>query len=261
MKPCICLLWAFFFSILAVPSAAENEAPPLVTDRPDFTESVLTVPRGGIQLEFGYTFSEDGGAKNHALGELLIRAGLGERVELRVGLNSWVRHDGADCTDGLEDSYLGAKFQLLDAPDEPGRLRPGVALLLGTSLPTGSDGFGEDDLQPDITLAAAWDLNQRSSISTNIGYASISEADERQDELFGSLAYGYGLSDSVGCYIEYYQFLHTANGADDPGFLNGGFTWLARDDFQFDWRAGYQLTGEGREFFIGIGGSWRWLRQ
>ena len=32
---------------------------PLVTDRPDFTESTDAVPRGHFQLEMGYTFTYD----------------------------------------------------------------------------------------------------------------------------------------------------------------------------------------------------------
>ena len=33
---------------------------PLVTDRPDFTESAVTVTRGRTQIEMGYTFSQFG---------------------------------------------------------------------------------------------------------------------------------------------------------------------------------------------------------
>ena len=32
---------------------------PMVTDRPDFTESTLTVPRGRAQVELGYTYVYD----------------------------------------------------------------------------------------------------------------------------------------------------------------------------------------------------------
>ena len=38
---------------------AEPLTEPLVTDRPDFTESTLTVPFGHVQLETGYTFTYD----------------------------------------------------------------------------------------------------------------------------------------------------------------------------------------------------------
>jgi len=247
LMPCGCLVGA-------------DEIPPLVTDRPDFTESAETVPRGGIQLEFGYTFGEEGDLKTHALGEVLVRAALVEWAEVRVGLNSWAWADGPDCRcDGLEDSSLGAKFKLADAPDEPGSIRPAVALLVGTSVPTGDDGFGEDEWQPEAKLALAWDLNDRTALSTNVGYAYPSENGEGFSEFSGSLSLGYGLTGSVGCYVEYYQFLRNETGMDDPGFINGGFTWLTGENFQFDWRAGYQVAGDGSEFYTGIGASWRWF--
>lgn len=253
---------AMVFFILCCPMATAVDEPSLVTDRPDFTESAETVPRGGFQLEFGYSFSKDGDIEAHGLGELLLRAALGGHAELRVGLNSWVREDGpAFSGDGVEDSYLGAKFRLAEAPDQPGGLRPGVALLVGSSLPTGSEKFGEDRFQPDATLALAWDLTERTALSSNIGYAYASEDDKGFNELSGSLSLGYGLTDDVGCYIEYYQFIHTEDVHDDPGYINGGLTWLTVENFQLDWRAGYQVAGDGNEFFTGIGATWRWLRQ
>ncbi len=47
------------------------QAEPLVTDRPDFTESAETVAPGLFQLESGYTFTRRGDDKEHALGEFL----------------------------------------------------------------------------------------------------------------------------------------------------------------------------------------------
>lgn len=255
------MLWVMVFCVLFAPVSNADEVPPLVTDRPDFTESAETVPRGGFQLEFGYTFSKDGDTESHALGELLLRAAIGGRVELRVGIHSWSWEDGPDCNcDGLEDSSLGAKIKLLDALEEPGGLRPDMALIAGIGLPTGSEEFGEDDFQPGVALALAWGLTERASLSSNLGYAYISDDGENLNELAGSLAFGYGLTESVGCYLEYYQFLRTEDGFDDPGFVNGGLTWLTAENFQLDWRAGYQLAGDGSEFYTGIGASWRWFR-
>ncbi|MGH7563856.1 MAG: hypothetical protein ACREK5_05485, partial [Gemmatimonadota bacterium] len=54
---------------------------PLVTDRPDFTESALTVPRGDPQLESGYTLTRADDADEHALGEVLLRIGVAGRLE------------------------------------------------------------------------------------------------------------------------------------------------------------------------------------
>ena len=67
---------------------------PLVTDRPDFTESTDAVPYGLFQLEVGYTFTHDreSGVRNqtHTSPELLLRAGLAQDFELRIGWAGYV---------------------------------------------------------------------------------------------------------------------------------------------------------------------------
>ncbi len=53
---------------------------PLITDRPDFTESTEAVPAGHLQLEAGYTFTFDregtDRTRHHTAPELLFRIGL-----------------------------------------------------------------------------------------------------------------------------------------------------------------------------------------
>ena len=59
----------------------------LITDRPDFTESTVTVGKGIAQLEFGYTYIDTGDSNVHSLGEPLLRYGiLTEWLELRLGV-------------------------------------------------------------------------------------------------------------------------------------------------------------------------------
>src|SRR5688500_373298 len=77
-----------------LPAAACVTAPggprtPLVTDRPDFTESAVTVP-GGVQVEAGATYAGEAGADGTTVGEVLVRAALTPRAELRVGVPSYV---------------------------------------------------------------------------------------------------------------------------------------------------------------------------
>src|SRR3954447_23328722 len=62
---------------------------PLNTDRPDFTEGTATVPAGHYQLEGGYTFTRQGTDDSQSLGELLLRIGVNDRVEARLGIGSY----------------------------------------------------------------------------------------------------------------------------------------------------------------------------
>ncbi|HKY61551.1 MAG TPA: transporter, partial [Gemmatimonadota bacterium] len=89
-------------------SLAGQEGAPLVTDRPDFTESAVTVPRGDVQLESGYTFTRSDEEDEHSLGEVLARIGLVERLEARIGFGShaWITAAGNDPS-GFEDPSVG----------------------------------------------------------------------------------------------------------------------------------------------------------
>src|SRR5690606_15296247 len=107
---CSALLAALLLA--AVPAAAQP--PPLVTDRPVSTESAVAVSRP--QLESGYTLTRGGGAREHALGEVLVRLPLVARFELRLGLNShlWTRNAGGVEAAGFEDASVGGKLVLAE---------------------------------------------------------------------------------------------------------------------------------------------------
>src|SRR3972149_2072098 len=62
------------------PGGGPDLSEPLVTDRPDFTESTVTVGLGGVQLEMGYTYTRDeasgGNTTEHPFPETLLRVGM-----------------------------------------------------------------------------------------------------------------------------------------------------------------------------------------
>src|SRR5688572_15602552 len=74
------------------PVAAQE--PELVTDRPDQTESTATVPAGRVQIEAGATFiSDEEESVEIELSQFpgtLVRIGLSERFELRLGWDGWL---------------------------------------------------------------------------------------------------------------------------------------------------------------------------
>lgn len=235
-------------SLTALVSQAIAE--PLVTDRPDFTESPETVLPGRVQVEAGATFERSNNERARSLGEILMRVGTGKRSELRIGLPSHLRFsESGSSVSGWDDAYLGAKIVLRDGE---GR-NPQVALLAGTTLPTGSRRVAERKYQPDAVLAAAIDLNEKTALSTNIGVARASAGGERFNQLFGSLSLGYSLSDKWGTYLEVYAFNRNEPGGNTQKYANTGVTYLVNDDFQLDARFGVGLNNGPRERFWGLG--------
>jgi hypothetical protein len=243
-----------------VAAAQESGAPPMVTDRPDATESAVTVPAGMFQLESGYTFSSAAGGDVHDLGEILLRVGVLDFLELRVGVHSyrWVRAPlGTD--QGLQDSSLGVKLKLLDGGGI-GFGAPQVAVLASTTLPTGSSAASQDRLQPELRLSVAWDLSERVALGSNVLYAyTIDELDDDRFHQSGAtLSVGYALSDRWGAYAEYFGAYTVLQDGPGEHFLNGGFTFAVSADLQLDARAGYGLNGRDDDFFVGFGSGVRW---
>lgn len=249
-------------ALLAAPGwcvAQQGMSEPLVTDRPDFTESPETVPPGRFQVEAGYTFSRKGDDKEHTLGELLLRVGLSERTELRLGLNSYVWRDSPDgLSEGFEDISLGVKIKLVEGAESFELTRPTVGVIVATTLPTGDNDFGEDKLQPEVRLALAWGLSDRLSLGSNLNYAYASEEGEWFHQFSGSLVLGYMLTERVGVFVEYFGFVPESNDGPNASFLDGGLTYLVNDDLQFDMRVGFGLNGDGPNYFAGVGVSWRY---
>lgn len=239
----------------AAPAAAQDT---LITDRPDFTESVAVVSPGRVQLEGGYTFTRTGDEEEHALGELLLRFPLSERVEARVGVNSyvWNRVPGAR-TDGFEDASLGFKLRLTNPSPRPG-LRPEVALLAVTTLPTGTDASSANAWQPESKVALGWTLSERTGLGSNLGYTYAVDEGGRFHEGSASLALGYTLTERISSYVEAFGFVPSGDGRESTAFLNGGLTHLLSADVQLDLRGGIGLAEARPNYFAGVGIAHRW---
>jgi len=250
----VALLAAVLSGVFPASSMAQSEAP-LVTDRPDFTESAVTVPRGDVQLESGYTFTRAEDGDEHALGEILLRIGLVERLEARIGLGShaWMTAAGNDPS-GFEDPSLGLKAVL--AQEETAGVA--AAVLAATSIPIGDRDVGEDDWQPEIKLAVSRGLSEALALAANAGYARASEGGEGFDQGSASLSLGMGLSERWGAYAETYGTFPVSPSGDDEAVLNGGFTFLVHPLLQLDARAGAGLTDAAPDFFLGVGIARRW---
>lgn len=243
---------------LGIPAAVSAQEP-LVTDRPDFTESTEVVPRGRVQAEGGYTFSRAGSEDRHAFGEVLVRVPVAERLELRFALNSYlVMRSRAGEASGFEDGLLGFKLKLLEGPEEFEVTRPAAAVVMATSVPTGASVYRETALQPEVKLALAWPVSHRLSVSSNLIAAVPREDGERFMQLAASLSAGYSLAERVAGYVEVYGFEPAERDGSSLAYVNGGLTLLLSPDHQLDVRAGRALNTANTDYFVGVGLGARW---
>src|SRR6478735_3568062 len=196
-----------FSSVVGCATATASHEP-LVSDRPDFTESTSTVNPGDVQAEGGYTFARSAGERSSSAGELLVRVGLTRFAELRLepGSYSWVTSpDGTQS--GREDGEVGAKLRLHNAPDENPSPVPAVAVILKSSIPTGAAVFREKRLQPEAELATEWTLARHVGLGTNIDMAwPVADDGRRYTEFSVSASFGFDLSARIGAFAEAYGF-------------------------------------------------------
>ncbi|HEY3245378.1 MAG TPA: transporter [Phycisphaerae bacterium] len=244
---------------------------PIATDRPDFTESTSTIPRGRFQVEGGYTFSahrrRDRRTTDHALPELLLRSGLFEDVELRIGWEGVslteeafrIRNDAGrrrnvqQHDDGGTDMNVGFKVSLLESDG----LRPALSVIGALSLPTGAASKTSGDVDPEAKLLWGYPLSERLGLSGNFNFAVPSDETGRFLQCAASISLSFSISDWLGTYVEYFGFYPNERGADGAHYLNGGLTFPITEDLQFDVRAGCGLNEAADDLFTGVGFAFR----
>lgn len=244
---------------------------PLVTDRPDFTESTEAVPAGRFQLEGGYTFTLNNRprrSRSHTAPEMLLRAGLFENVELRLGWEgyTWLNEQVPDRSrasrrivrteqsQGGSDLYLGFKHKLF----EQDALRPHLGLIPAVTLPGGSTGNSSGDVDPEFKLAWAYDLAEGLSLAGNFNLGVPTDEGRRFVQSAASVSLAFDVLENAGLYVEYFGFYPAATDAGAAHTFNGGLTWRITERFQIDWRAGIGLNDEAEDFFTGVGFAVRW---
>lgn len=230
----------------AVPALAS--ADPLITDRPDVTESTATMAPGSLQLEGGLSVAEVADAHSRELGELLLRIGLTDGLELRLEPGSY--RDEDDGPNGRTDGGFGLKARLSAAPD--GAL-PAASLLLSIGLPTGERPLGEEEISPELKLLLGWELAERLALGANLGVARPHEDGERFRQATASVTLGLAVTDRLGAFVETYAALPEGRGGEDRLAVDAGLTLLLSPDVQLDARIGRQLNGDGRETAAGVG--------
>lgn len=231
----------------------------MVSNRPGFSNVWEVVPRGEVELNTGLQLTRSGDDEALALGQVFVRAGLSQRVELRLGLNSWVEVDGpGNEASGLEDPFVGLKFALFEGSGAVGWGSPAASLIVQSTLPVGAREFRADDAQPSVLMALAWDPAAQLHLDSNIGISSIDADSGRREELVTSHALGIGLSGGLALYFEYAGFYSTDDAHGDTHYGFVAMTLMPSSRLQFDIGVGRGFNGISPDDFVSLGVARRW---
>ena len=237
---------------------------PLVTDRPDFTEASVTVGRGVIQVESGYSYFFDNDGTDQTIvqtyPESLFRIGLfADWFEARVAYNYASEQINGIDNSGSEDLYMGAKLAITGQAG----LLPEMAIVPQMTVPTGDDSLSADETQPGVNFLYSWGVNDFISTagSTQFNRALDEAVIDSYTEWAQSWTIGYSLLENWGAYTEWFAFFpHSASSAQTEHYFNGGVTFLITDNIQWDIRAGMGLNDAADDYFVGTGLSFRFLK-
>jgi hypothetical protein len=166
-------LWCWSAMLASGPvCAAEDE---IVTDRPDFVESSLTVGKHHFQIETSVAgeYDRDGNLSERAFTTpTLLRLGVADNWELRLESDGYVRVHTEDSgappprnTYGVADSALGVKWHMQDGQEA----RPSVASLLHAEVPSGTPDLRGHGIRPSLRFSLEWELPKESSLGVMPG--------------------------------------------------------------------------------------------
>jgi hypothetical protein len=265
-------LFLILFLLISI-SVSAQEIPEIITDRPDQSESSEIVPLKRFQVEAGFsrdrTQSElvletgliyKNTVENLATPEVLVRYGLFKSLELRISTaftttkitNEFLIKEESTSTE-FGPVTIGAKIKLSQGMG----IIPSSAVIVETGMPALTIKGMSSYINPAVRFCFANDLSDNASISYNLGIEVDNEQTTVTTGLY-TLALGFSLSDRVGMYGEVYGFIpFGSNNGSAIHYLDGGFTFLARNNLQFDISGGYGLQKNITEYFVAVGVSAR----
>ena len=229
-------------AILMFSTAFAEEPTELITDRPDQTESAETISPGSVQTELG--IGDASSSDSSFTG--LVRIGLHNKIELRVGLDEWFL-SGSD--DALDFS-LGAKFRFLE---EEGR-RPAMSAIVAVNSTTNDD---SDKTLPSFRMIFAQTINDRLSLGYNAGVSWVDENGDLSSRFLWTVALGIEGTETVGFFVEAFGDTGLSDHGPVETSLDGGVTWLLRENLQLDFTIGAGLSSAAPDWLAAVGVSFR----
>lgn len=242
----------FVFNLITFSIIPQNFAQELITDRPDQTESAVTVPLHSLQIESGFAYEsqmEEGlNTNNYSIAGTLFRYGLFERIEFRFGAGYLINKTD-ETRDGLSGFLLGTKINFLNEKQN----MVDFGLLIHSAIPLGDETLNPQQFEPELIAALSKSLTDNLSVSINIGGFQDSSI-EKIIYLY-TTALGYSVSDKTGVFIE--VFGNLSSSLIPVHLFDGGLTLLLSDNLQLDLSGGKEFTGDNSFWFLSGGISLR----
>ncbi len=231
---------------------------PFSAERPGFTNGTETVPPGQLQFEFAYLYQNGDGTWTNRIGDSgQFRVPLNRQMEVRLGVPAYQQQRSSGrLQSGMDNLLISSKWRF----QEETKHSPALALISGSTLPTGSTDVGNRFWQPQASLEASHSLGDRFGLQVSGIYQGAGGEGRRFDGYGAGLNLGMNLTPITSTFFEVF---YLAPGGGDPRatFVDGGLTWTLNNRLQFDINGGLRASPHsGKDYFVGAGIVTRWHR-
>lgn len=246
--------------------AAELERDEIETDRDSFTPAASTAARGRAIVEAAYSFIDNRTVpETHSFPELLVRYGVNDWLELRLGSNYEVGGAGSPVSGNVpsdfgEEGSLEHAHRLLYGfkawMSEQDAWIPESAVILQGFTPTSGE---ETDTEMSATYVFGWTLPNRWVWDSAIRYSTASLEEDSFHVWAPSTVLKVPLGERWKTHVEYFG-VFTDQRADETvqHFVSPGVHYLLNEDLEIGVRVGWGLNDEAPRFFSNVGLGYRY---
>jgi hypothetical protein len=246
--------------ILAGRLSAQGHGRPLLPPPENFAaaDRITAITQGRVQIEAGYVFTYDEAPGlrtwEHTVPDLLLRVGLTERLEVRVGWPGYVAtiDDGPLGRIGSDRTLDPNVGFMLDLFPQRGWV-PQTAILASVPITLQGNPFAMESLQPLNQLLYAWYPTERWSFGGTTGFSLFEEEGDHFLQFQQSVNTDYLLTERLAAFVEWTVLVD--HGSADDGqqhLLGGGLSFLWTDRLEVTWRAGVGLNERAPDFLTGV---------
>jgi hypothetical protein len=239
---------------------------PLSADRPDATESPVTVDAGHIQIEasfFSYTHRDESGERVDAwtVFDTNFKLGLTNSTDLQVIFSAYndVKSSsiGSPSTTmtGFGDIFLRLKINIWG--NDGGRTAFGIMPVV--KIPTGTE-LSNSHLEGGLIFPLAWDVTDSWGLGFMFEVDGVyDEADDRYHaEFVHTATTGFDIIGPVGIYLEYLGIASTAPSSEYQAIFSSGVTCSISDNLVLDAGAQAGLTDAADDVTVFSGFTFRY---
>jgi Putative MetA-pathway of phenol degradation len=228
-------------------------------DRPSLTNSAQTVPVGALQIELGLEYAPSSLAasppERRLAMQATLRAGLTDRLEVRLDSEPLVWLRQAQDHTGLGDVALGMKYRFFDPPE--GGWWPSLGIEPTANLPVGNMPIGSGRTDFGVRLLASQDLPWQLSLDINARPVAVGQVQPHGYLLqaLTSDAVSRKVGEHQSPYAEVFFASREERDERETLGLDAGIIYFLTRRKALDAAMGTTLTGQGPDYVLRAGFS------